>query len=72
MDEADTANEYAEHARACAIRSIAGAMRGRGEALAFCLECEEPIPEARQLAMPGAEYCVVCQSWLDKGGKFYP
>lgn len=27
-DEADTANEYAEQARACAIRDISGAVHG--------------------------------------------
>jgi hypothetical protein len=30
---------------------------GSGE----CLWCEEEIPEARRLAVPGCELCVICQ-----------
>lgn len=60
-DEADTANEYAEQARAYAIRSIAGAMRCRGESLEFCLECEEPINPKRREAVPGCTLCIGCQ-----------
>lgn len=26
-----------------------------------CLDCEEPIPEGRQHAVPGVQYCVNCQ-----------
>lgn len=71
-DEADTANEYAEHARAMAIRNIADHMRRTAAALKNCAECGEKIPEKRREAMPGCEYCVSCQSWIDKGGNFYP
>ncbi|AZE04178.1 TraR/DksA family transcriptional regulator [Pseudomonas chlororaphis] len=28
----------------------------------FCEGCEEPIPEARRLALPGCTQCVHCQS----------
>ncbi|SDO31459.1 DksA/TraR family C4-type zinc finger protein [Vreelandella arcis] len=38
----------------------------RGESLAECEECGEPIPEARRKAMPGVRLCVACQSELDK------
>lgn len=34
----------------------------RGEALSHCAECEEPIPEARRLAVPGVTLCVECQA----------
>jgi phage/conjugal plasmid C-4 type zinc finger TraR family protein len=27
-----------------------------------CLECGEPIPEARQRAIPGCQLCVRCQA----------
>lgn len=43
-----------------------------GESLRECLECGDEIPEGRRLAEPGCEYCVDCQSWLDKRGRFYP
>lgn len=31
-----------------------------------CEECGEPIPDARQRALPGARTCVACQSVRDK------
>jgi phage/conjugal plasmid C-4 type zinc finger TraR family protein len=38
----------------------------RGESLLFCEECEEAIPEARRLAVPGVRLCVQCQSEADR------
>jgi phage/conjugal plasmid C-4 type zinc finger TraR family protein len=35
---------------------------GRGESLAECEECGEPIPEARRQALPGVRRCVACQA----------
>lgn len=35
-----------------------------------CAECDEPIPEARRLALPGVQLCVDCQSGRDR--KFQP
>ena len=32
----------------------------------YCLECGEVIPEARRLAVKNANYCLTCQSDLDK------
>ncbi|MEO9574589.1 MAG: DksA/TraR family C4-type zinc finger protein [Tateyamaria sp.] len=44
-------------------------MKGRrapvGESLEFCAECEEPIPEARRLAIPGVKLCVDCVTERD-------
>ncbi len=31
-----------------------------------CEECGAGIPEARQMAIPGVKFCVVCQSELEK------
>ncbi|TPG63408.1 DksA/TraR family C4-type zinc finger protein [Ewingella americana] len=39
---------------------------GHGESAEFCHECAEPIPEARRAALPGVQYCITCQSALDK------
>lgn len=33
---------------------------------AICEDCEGPIPERRQIAVPGCQYCVECQSEHDK------
>src|SRR5690625_7495769 len=32
-----------------------------GESRATCLECDEPIPAARQKALQGVQLCVACQ-----------
>ena len=38
---------------------------GSGESRTHCAECGEPIPEARRRAVPGARYCIACQSAFD-------
>lgn len=38
----------------------------QGESRTHCVECEEPIPEARRKAVPGVSLCVACQSELEK------
>lgn len=38
----------------------------KGESLAQCQECGDPIPEARRNALPGVRLCVACQEELDK------
>lgn len=37
-----------------------------GEGTQECVECGEPIPEARRKALPGAHTCVDCQSGRDR------
>ncbi|MFU8778526.1 MAG: DksA/TraR family C4-type zinc finger protein [Roseovarius sp.] len=42
------------------------ARRGpQGESLSHCAECEEPIPEARRVAIPGVKLCIDCQQERD-------
>ena len=36
-----------------------------GDSLAHCADCEEPIPEARQKALPGVKLCVECVAERD-------
>jgi phage/conjugal plasmid C-4 type zinc finger TraR family protein len=38
----------------------------RGESLERCEDCEEEIPEARRLAVPGVRRCVRCQEEADR------
>jgi phage/conjugal plasmid C-4 type zinc finger TraR family protein len=45
------------------LQALTGA--GRTAALTHCAECEEPIPEARRRAVPGATLCVECQRARD-------
>ena len=40
-----------------------------GEGVTHCIECEEPIPEARRIAIPSVRLCVNCQSELEKHQK---
>ena len=39
---------------------------GEKKSLTHCEACEEPIPEARQRAIPGVRLCVQCQTELEK------
>ena len=36
-----------------------------GESLTHCAECEEEIPEARRVALPGVKLCIDCQQERD-------
>ena len=38
-----------------------------GESLTHCAECEEPIPEARRIAVPGVKLCIDCMQERDNG-----
>ncbi|KUJ85745.1 hypothetical protein AVO45_01820 [Ruegeria marisrubri] len=40
-----------------------------GESLTHCAECEEPIPEARRVALPGVKLCIDCQQERDAAFK---
>ena len=37
----------------------------QGESFTLCAECEEPIPEARRVALPGVKLCITCQNERD-------
>ncbi|PRY25511.1 TraR/DksA family transcriptional regulator [Aliiruegeria haliotis] len=36
-----------------------------GESATHCVECEEPIPEARRAAIPGVKICIDCAQQRD-------
>ncbi|MDP3862499.1 MAG: DksA/TraR family C4-type zinc finger protein [Phaeovulum sp.] len=36
-----------------------------GESLTHCAECDEPIAQARRLAVPGVKLCLDCQKARD-------
>lgn len=40
-----------------------------GDSLTHCAECEEPIPEARRVAVPGVKLCVNCVADRDAAFK---
>lgn len=35
----------------------------------FCISCDAEIPEARQKAIQGCQYCVYCQQIEEKRGR---
>ncbi|HFC8543556.1 DksA/TraR family C4-type zinc finger protein [Neisseria weaveri] len=41
-----------------------------GESARECVECGEPIPEARRQALPGVQLCIACQEEADKQQAF--
>ena len=43
----------------------------KGPSLTACESCEEPIPEARQKAVPGVRLCVRCQEREDREQQAY-
>lgn len=65
----DRATQAEENARSDALdkqRRRAG-LDGKtpDDSARVCVECEEPIPEARRLALPGVQTCVDCQTLLE-------
>ncbi|WP_372763152.1 DksA/TraR family C4-type zinc finger protein [Pseudoalteromonas sp.] len=39
-----------------------------GASAELCEECDETIPQARRLALPGVRYCVSCQQAIEGKG----
>lgn len=46
--------------------------RPSGESLSHCAECDEEIPEARRMALPGVKLCLDCQQDRDAAFKARP
>ncbi len=44
----------------------------QGESLTHCAECDEEIPEARRIALPGVKLCIDCQQERDSAYKTRP
>lgn len=68
-DTVDIANETAE-ANLAAILSNRPRL-AEGPAALECEDCDEPIPEARRVAMPGIQKCVQCQQLADQSRGFH-
>ncbi|WP_323035751.1 DksA/TraR family C4-type zinc finger protein [Pararhodobacter sp.] len=41
-----------------------------GDSLTHCAECDEPIAQARRMALPGVKLCIDCQQ--ERDGTFQP
>jgi len=38
-----------------------------GQSYLYCIDCEEPIPEARRQAIKGCQRCIQCQTKQERG-----
>jgi phage/conjugal plasmid C-4 type zinc finger TraR family protein len=66
-DVFDRAQEREEEMRQDALAEQARrAHLGDRASAKFCERCDEPIPQARRLAVPGVQTCVVCQQVLER------
>ena len=65
-DIADFANDLMQERldQALAARNAAKPVLATHSFL-FCVSCDDPIPEARRLALSGCDLCVVCQSVVE-------
>ena len=62
-DIIDQANELVEHRLQLAIQKHR--IDQNAVSAEHCSECEEDIPEARRVAMPGCKTCASCQEVLE-------
>ena len=58
-------NEQIEASIADELKRMQAHRAPRGESLSHCAECDEPIPEARRVAIPGVKLCIDCQRARD-------
>ena len=63
-DDIDMAQEAYERSMNYALAKQLSHQAG-GDSLTHCENCEEEIPEARRLAVPGCKRCVKCQESLE-------
>lgn len=68
-DEIDRAQEREEQQRADALAEQARRSQTDGVEHEFCTECEDPIPPARRVALPGVELCVECAERIERANK---
>jgi len=67
-EEADIAQAKNLQANMAAIDSVRAllAKQAKQPSAEFCEECGDDIPEARRQAIPGVQFCIVCQSRAER------
>lgn len=65
----DAVNQQIESTIADAIDNARRQLKSATNSAKCCIECEEPIPEARRQAIKGVQYCISCQEQIDKQNK---
>ena len=63
-DDADIAGPRHDKAVADAISRVP---RPGGQSARYCIDCDDPIPEARRQAYQGCQRCVQCEEdfWIE-------
>ena len=62
----DAVNQQIEGTIADAIENARRRLKQSSSTANFCIECGDPIPEARKLALAGVQSCINCQQEIDK------
>jgi phage/conjugal plasmid C-4 type zinc finger TraR family protein len=70
-DIIDNANDAAERFNQQSLAEHRGTGQPTRPSRRECLDCEEPIPEARRNAVPGCERCIDCQDALENDLKHW-
>ena len=68
-EEAEMAQLHSLHIHMNAIGDVQRKLAKQAEkpSAKECVECGDAIPEARQRAIPGVQYCVYCQEFNEHG-----
>ena len=71
-EEAEMAQLHSIHINMNAVGDVRKklAQQAQKPSAKECQECGDEIPEARQRAVPGVQYCIYCQE-LNEHGKAY-
>lgn len=67
MDIIDNGSELEELHRNAALSRTR--MQINSASTTHCRECEEPLPEARRIAIPGCQLCTSCKGVEELRGK---
>ncbi len=71
MDIADMADRFIEDQLLTSLQAMQQKQSRQNGLSGSCEECGAPIPEARQIAVPGCSHCVSCADRLERLGSAY-
>ncbi len=61
----ELADRRAEQEREAGVARIQAALRGRTDVY-VCIDCDNPIPDARKAANPNATRCIDCETFIER------
>lgn len=65
-DDADIAADYQERLNQQAVEAR---KVYKGASAAWCVECDEVIPQLRRQALPGVKLCIECAEYAEKASR---